>query len=92
MLKTMEEHQNLAFTHIMKQNRQDITTDRLSFLLRYYPTTDRKHTSKFHTSCLTKCSRGIILPIQSQFICRLWKYNLDQFGPVWTTLDHGVSS
>ena len=25
------------------------------------------HISKFHTSCLTKCSRGMILPIQSQF-------------------------
>ena len=30
------------------------------------------HTSKFHTYCLTKYSRDMILPIQSQFI---WKYD-----------------
>ena len=35
----------------------------------------QKHMSKFCTSCLTKCSRDVTQPIQSQFICRLWKYN-----------------
>ena len=32
------------------------------------------HMSKFHTSCLTKYSRDMTQPIQSQFICRFWKY------------------
>ena len=27
-----------------------------------------KHTSKFHTSCLTKCSRGMISPIHMQIM------------------------
>ena len=52
MLKTIEEHQKLAFTHIMKHYKQAgkanpvsrgaVTTDKQSLLLRYYPPSDRK--------------------------------------------------
>ena len=52
MLKTVEEHQKLAFTHIMKHYKQAgksnpvsrgaVTSDKQSLLLRYYPPSDRK--------------------------------------------------
>ena len=52
MLKTIEEHQKLAFTHIMKHYKQAgkanpvsrgaVTTEKQSLLLRYYPPSDHK--------------------------------------------------
>ena len=61
MLKTIEEHQKLAFTHIMKHYKQAgkanpvsrgaVTTEKQSLLLRYYPPSDRKSIIEF-ISCL----------------------------------------
>ena len=52
MLKTIEEHQKLAFTHIMKHYKQAgkanpvsrgaVTSEKQSLLLRYCPPSDRK--------------------------------------------------
>ena len=62
MLKTIEEHQKLAFTHIMKHYKQAgkanpvsrgaVTTEKQSLLLRYYPPSDRKSITIEFISCL----------------------------------------
>ena len=55
MLKTIEEHQKLSFTHIMKHYKKGGTAqpvtrnstptpgEKQSLLLRYYPPADRKY-------------------------------------------------
>ena len=59
MLKTIEEHKKLSFTHIMKHYKKGGTAtpvtgraptpggEKQTLLLRYYPPADRKYTSSF---------------------------------------------